>query len=51
MGFAPDQVRAMSLWDFMACSDGWQRANGAREEARGDLTDEQLADMGIEGFQ
>ena len=27
MGFSPQQVGAMSLWQFMACADGWARAN------------------------
>ena len=53
MGFSPSQVREMSLWDFMACSDGWQLANGAKEApgGGGELSDSQLADMGIEGFE
>jgi hypothetical protein len=27
MGFSPQQVGAMSLWQFFACADGWARAN------------------------
>ncbi|MBN9472266.1 MAG: hypothetical protein J0J10_26240 [Bosea sp.] len=27
MGFSPQQVGEMSLWQFMACADGWARAN------------------------
>jgi hypothetical protein len=27
MGFAPAQIGAMSLWQFMACADGWARAH------------------------
>jgi len=51
MGFSPAQVREMSLWDFMACSDGWQLANGAKETpSADDISDDRLADMGIEGF-
>lgn len=29
MGFSPVQVGEMSLWQFMACADGWARANSA----------------------
>jgi hypothetical protein len=27
MGFTPEQVGRMSLWQFFACGDGWARAN------------------------
>lgn len=27
MGFSPAQVGEMSLWQFMACCDGWAKAN------------------------
>ncbi len=27
MGFSPAQVGEMSLWQFMACADGWARAH------------------------
>lgn len=27
MGFTPEQVGRMSLWQFMACADGWARSN------------------------
>jgi hypothetical protein len=29
MGLSPQQVGEMSLWQFMACADGWVRANSA----------------------
>lgn len=29
MGFTPQQVRAMTLAQFGACVQGWNRANGA----------------------
>jgi hypothetical protein len=32
MGFAPQQVDAMSLWQFAACVEGWNRANGGEDE-------------------
>ena len=38
MGFAPDQVDRMSFWQFRACIDGFNKANGG-EEAIPALTD------------
>jgi hypothetical protein len=34
MGFTPDQVWAMSLWEFMAAWSGWRRANGSAPETQ-----------------
>lgn len=28
MGWRPDEVRAVSLSDFMACIEGWNEAHG-----------------------
>ncbi|MCV2877613.1 hypothetical protein OE699_02005 [Sedimentimonas flavescens] len=52
MGFTPNQVQEMSLWEFMACSDGFSLANGGKESSGGgrELSESELADMGIEGF-
>ncbi|WP_158589827.1 hypothetical protein [Gemmobacter lutimaris] len=50
MGFAPADVQAMSLWEFQACQDGWLLLHGGKKASGGDLTDDQLAEMGIEGF-
>ncbi len=51
MGFDPEQVGRMTPWQFMACLDGYGRANGWKPAAAGgDLSEAQLADMGIEGF-
>jgi hypothetical protein len=32
MGFTPQQVDAMSLWQFGACIDGWNRSQGGDED-------------------
>lgn len=44
MGFSPRQIGEMSLWQFMACADGWARAQSPEaakrsndEEDTGDL--------------
>ena len=31
MGFTPQQVRAMSLWDLAQSVTGWKRANGVKD--------------------
>lgn len=42
----------MTPWEFMACVDGYRRANGAKpaNAAADEITEEQLAEMGIVGF-
>jgi hypothetical protein len=32
MGFTPQQVNDMSMWQFMAAFDGYARANGAKDK-------------------
>lgn len=34
MGFTPAQVGEMSLWQFMACADGWARSNSPEAAKR-----------------
>ena len=29
MGFPPREVKLMTMWEYMACINGWNRANGA----------------------
>ncbi len=31
IGFAPDQVRACSFWDFLAAAEGYRAANSPEE--------------------
>jgi len=33
MGFTPAQIDACSLWEFLACRDGWIAANSSPETA------------------
>lgn len=52
MGWSPRQVEEATLWEFMAALDGYGRANGWKERSGGgDLSDDQLAEMGIVGFE
>jgi hypothetical protein len=41
MGFTPDQVRAMSLYDFSACVTGYRRANGVDNDGALTVQDEE----------
>jgi len=40
----------MSVWEFMACVDGWQISNGTKKKKPSDIADDRLAEMGVEGF-
>lgn len=31
MGFTPAEVGAMSLWQFMACAEGWRKAHSSEK--------------------
>lgn len=51
MGFTPQQVDEMTLWQFTACIEGYAAAHGGRKRrSEGDLPEEELKNMGIEGF-
>jgi len=34
MGFTPNEVYEMSLWEFKACCDGWNIANGGTDPSK-----------------
>ena len=48
MGFTPAQVDAMSVWEFLACRDGFQadKPRGSSD----DLDDDWMRAQGVEGF-
>lgn len=52
MGFTPQEVGRMTLWEFMACLEGvamergWRMSGPAKE-----LSDDDLREMGIVGFE
>ncbi|TWI29741.1 hypothetical protein IQ24_03558 [Paracoccus sulfuroxidans] len=50
MGFDPEQVGRMSRWQFMACLDGYARANGAgpSQNAPRKMSIERMRELGIE---
>jgi hypothetical protein len=42
----------MSLWEFAACMDGIARFHGGKKDvATGDIDDDRLRELGIEGFE
>ncbi len=47
MRFTPRQIDEMSVWEFIACTDG---VGGKTRPGDVDLDDQDLAEMGIEGF-
>lgn len=34
MGFTPQQVDAMSMWQFMAAANGYAKSNGAEDKEK-----------------
>lgn len=52
MGFAPEQVDRMTLWEFLACLDGLRASRG--EKLRGapgeGFEEHELRALGVEGF-
>lgn len=43
MGYSPQQVDAMSYWQFIACSDGYAKVHGTKEHVDPPSDDEFLA--------
>lgn len=46
MGIKPHEIKKMTMWEYMACLAGWNKANGVREEKT--ATIERLRELGIE---
>jgi hypothetical protein len=49
IGLGPREVDALTLWELTAAIDGWAAANGAEAKPPA-MTDEEAAELGIEGF-
>jgi hypothetical protein len=49
MGLTPHDINEMSLWEYMACADGWKQAHQSEEKAPA-MSDDVAAELGIEGF-
>jgi hypothetical protein len=50
MGFAPQVVDRMTVWQFHAALKGWKIANGQQEPDLGEISNEELRAMGVVGF-
>lgn len=50
MGFAPAVIDQMTVWEFMACSKGYVAAHGGGRSSGGDLSEDDLREMGVKGF-
>lgn len=52
MGLSPSEVDAQEVWPFLAAWEAFKQVNGIKSnDAGGDLEEEDLARMGIEGFE
>lgn len=51
MGFTPDAIDRMMLWQYVACVDGFRAAHGGSGRASPEgHTEDELRAMGVEGF-
>lgn len=41
----------MTLWEFAAVMDGFRTFHGAKPKSGGDIGEDRLAELGIEGFE
>lgn len=48
MGFTPAQVGQMTVWEYMCCFDGWEKAHGGKSQKGKPMTLERLRELGIE---
>ena len=50
MGFTPQQVNEMGLWEFVAASSGYAKAHGVKSKPQGEgMSLQQMRDLGIDG--
>lgn len=40
----------MTMWQFAAAVAGWKKAHGQGPKGTGEISDDRLREMGIEGF-
>jgi len=46
MGFAPEQVKRMTFWEFSACFEGFKRFHGVKQDQS--TTIDRLRELGVE---
>ena len=49
MGFTPSQVNEMSLWEYLACFEGYKAAHGGDDRSGGGegMSEDRMRDLGI----
>jgi len=40
----------MAFWEFIYATRGYAEANGAKPKGNGDMSEDRLSELGIEGF-
>jgi hypothetical protein len=53
MGFTPEQIGRMTVWELNACLDGYQQAHGGGKVRKGSgegMSEDRARELGIEGF-
>lgn len=51
MGFTPEQVDRMTVWEFSSCLAGYNRAHGGGSSPQGEgMPVERMRDLGIDGL-
>lgn len=50
MGFTPQQINEMGLWEFQSAVVGYAESHGAKANKTTEIDESRLRDMGIEGF-
>lgn len=40
----------MTLWEFACARSGFDEAHGVKPKGGGEISDDRLAEMGVEGF-
>ncbi|WP_273688461.1 hypothetical protein [Ketogulonicigenium vulgare] len=48
MGFTPEQVQRMSLWEFTCAFAAWKKFNSIKSSAENTASAERLQELGIE---
>lgn len=48
MGFTPQEVKAMSFWEFSSAFVAWKRFHGIKDDAHNTASIERLRELGLE---
>jgi len=51
IGWTPEQVDRMGVWEFIAATSGYAKAHGGGKAPSGEgMSEERMRDLGIEGL-